>query len=130
MVKKYLLDTHALIWWWIEPNKLSKFAMQAISNPTNVIYVSSASIWEIATKHRKGKLNDVDDILQNFAKLIKDDDFNTLAITWQHAKLSGELAHSHNDPFDRMLVAQSQLENLTLISCDAVMKDFDIKLLW
>ncbi len=127
---KYLLDTHALIWWWIEPNKLSKQAIQVISNTDNIIHVSSASMWEMATKHRKGKLSDVDDILSNFETLINEDDFKPLPISWQHARLSGQLPHSHNDPFDRMLVAQAQMENLTLISCDGVMQHFDVKLLW
>ncbi|WP_227430810.1 type II toxin-antitoxin system VapC family toxin [Psychrobacter sp. I-STPA6b] len=126
----YLLDTHALIWWWTNPQKLSTQAFDIISNPRNIIFVSSASIWEMATKHRKGKLGEAQLILDKFSSLMLINNFKHMPINWQHAKLSGELPHSHSDPFDRMLVAQAKLENLALISCDGALADFDITLCW
>lgn len=130
MVTGYLLDTHALLWYWTEPERLSKRVIDILLDDNNDIYVSSASVWEMATKHRKGKLGQANIILQNFAKLVSDSDFKTLSINWQHAKLSGEYALNHADPFDRMLVAQAQIENLQLISCDKEIQNFPILLIW
>ena len=130
MVIGYLLDTHALLWYWTEPERLSKRVIDILLDDNNDIYVSSASVWEMATKHRKGKLGQANIILQNFAKLVSDSDFKTLSINWQHAKLSGEYALNHADPFDRMLVAQAQIENLQLISCDKEIQNFPILLIW
>lgn len=130
MVTGYLLDTHALLWYWTEPERLSKRVIDILLDDNNDIYVSSASVWEMATKHRKGKLGQANIILQNFAQLVSDSDFKTLSINWQHAKLSGEYALNHADPFDRMLVAQAQIENLQLISCDKEIQNFPILLIW
>ncbi|MDO9734899.1 type II toxin-antitoxin system VapC family toxin, partial [Glaesserella parasuis] len=85
MVNRYLLDTHTLIWWWAEPEKLSPKVIQAISNPSSEVYVSSATIWEIATKYRKGKLTQVEGIFNHYVKLLEDDDFTALDITLSHA---------------------------------------------
>lgn len=99
-------------------------------NDDNNIYISSASVWELATKHRKGKLGKAEVILKNFEQLITDSDFKTLSVNWQHAKLSGEYALTHADPFDRMLAAQAQIENLQLISCDEQLHHFPISIIW
>lgn len=85
---------------------------------------------KMATKHRKGKLGKASVILVNFATLMQKSDLNTLPIHWQHAKLSGEYALQHADPFDRILVAQAQIEQLSLISCDNAICAFGIDVIW
>ncbi|WFF39065.1 type II toxin-antitoxin system VapC family toxin [Moraxella nasibovis] len=126
----YLLDTHTLLWYYTEPARLSKKAAQILTDDDNEIFVSSASVWEMATKHRKGKLGKAEKVLANFETLIKDCDFKHLPVTWRHAKLSGEYALKHADPFDRMLAAQAQLENLVLVSCDDELTAFPIDIIW
>ncbi|WP_394261280.1 type II toxin-antitoxin system VapC family toxin [Moraxella boevrei] len=130
MTKRYLLDTHTLLWYYTEPKSLSKKAIQILSDDDNEIFVSSASVWEMATKHRKGKLGKAEKVLANFERLISDCDFKHLPVNWQHAKLSGEYMLKHSDPFDRMLSAQAQIENLTLISCDNEIMAFPIDVIW
>lgn len=130
MVNRYLLDTYTLLWYWTEPTNLSETAIEILTDDDNEIYVSSASVWEMATKHRKGKLGQASEILKNFAELIEKSDFQPLSVNWQHAKLSGEYALEHADPFDRMLVAQAQIEDLTLISCDTEIQAFPINTIW
>ncbi|MCT8535199.1 type II toxin-antitoxin system VapC family toxin [Glaesserella parasuis] len=130
MVNRYLLDTHTLIWWWAEPEKLSPKVIQAISNPSSEVYVSSATIWEIATKYRKGKLTQVEGIFNHYVKLLEDDDFTALDITLSHAAIAGLFSQQHQDPFDRMSAAQSILENLTLISCDSALSQFPVQIYW
>lgn len=130
MVEQYLLDTHALIWWWTDPSRLSAQAYDVIADGKNTIFVSSASVWEMATKHRKGKLGQASQILHRFPELIDKNDFKLLTINWQHAKQSGQFTQTHADPFDRMLVAQSQIEQMPLISCDEMVKQFPVTVLW
>lgn len=84
----------------------------------------------MATKHRKGKLGKAEKVLVDFEKLINGCDFKHLSVNWKHAKLSGEYALKHADPFDRMLAAQAQIENLILISCDNEMASFPINIIW
>lgn len=115
---------------WTEPEKLSEKATQILIDDHQQIYVSSASVWEMATKHRKGKLGKAKIILENFADLVEKSDFKILSVEWQHAKLSGEYALEHADPFDRILVAQAQIEKLQLISCDEQMQYFPIDVIW
>lgn len=126
----YLLDTHTLIWWWTEPNQLSHTVLDIISNDKNNIVVSAASVWEMATKHRKGKLGQASQILQEFSSLVTINQFSLLSVTWQNAKRSGEFKQVHADPFDRMLAAQAQIENMCLLSCDEALSSFDVNILW
>lgn len=125
-----LLDTHTVFWWWTNADKLSPLAYESISHSKNTVFLSSASIWELSTKYRKGKLPEAEAILQHLDWLIEQSAFQLLDINYKHAKLSGELPQNHADPFDRMLVAQAYLENLTLISKDKALQQFPIKLLW
>ncbi len=89
-------------------------------------YVSAASVWEIAIKRASGKLKAPDDLLEQVA-LAR---FGELAITFGHAKLAGALPAHHSDPFDRMLIAQAQSENLMLVSNDARIAAYDVPVLW
>ena len=112
---KVLLDTHAFLWWLGDDPKLSPAAREAIRDPDALVHVSAASIWEIAIKVTLGRL-DVQD--SDCAAEIEANGFVDLAITARHAQTAGALPRHHDDPFDRMLIAQAQLENLVLITHD------------
>jgi PIN domain nuclease of toxin-antitoxin system len=127
---KLLLDTHTLLWWWKNDSRLSKKALNAIKSDANVVLVSAVSAWEIATKHRIGKLAGVEYAITNFAELIAADNFAHLPITYQHALTAGTFAAEHRDPFDRMLAAQAIIEDATLVTDDAAISEFRAKTLW
>lgn len=96
---KLLLDTPALIWWWKDDPRLSKRAAKAIADEANTVLVSAASAWEIATKHRIGKLPGAERANSEFNRLIDADGFEHLAVSFQHARKAGGLVIEHRDPF-------------------------------
>ena len=115
---KYLIDTHILLWWVFDDPKLQDDSRALISNPDHLIVVSSASAWEIATKYRIGKLPDAENLVKNYPQVLKKAKFVELAVTTAHALRAGSLPINHRDPFDRMLMAQAELENLPIITDD------------
>ena len=127
---RLLLDTHALLWWWTDDPQLSHRARVCIGDSDNAVLVSAASAWEIATKHRLGKLGLADSIVQRYPALLVADGFVPLAMTAEHALVAGSYRHPHRDPFDRMLAAQAEVERLTLVSCDPALAQFGVELLW
>ena len=127
---KLLLDTHALLWWWKDDPRLSKRAATAITDEANTVLVSAASAWEIATKHRIGKLPGAERAVRKFNELISADGFSHLAISFQHALKAGGFDIGHRDPFDRMLAAQAIIEGATLVTDDATLKLFRVKCFW
>jgi PIN domain nuclease of toxin-antitoxin system len=127
---KLLLDTHALLWWWTDDKQLSAVARAAIADERNTVLVSAASVWEMATKYRLGKLAIAATALKRFASLIEEDGFEHLPITWQHSMRAGGYPHDHRDPFDRMLAAQSEIERAKLLTCDGAFGDFGTEVLW
>jgi PIN domain nuclease of toxin-antitoxin system len=127
---RLLLDTHALLWWWKDDPRLSKLAAAAIADETNTVLVSAASAWEIATKHRIGKLPGVEKALSEFNELITADGFSHLAVAHNHAIKAGGFEAEHRDPFDRMLAAQAIIEGAALVTEDPAMKLFQVKCFW
>ncbi len=127
---RLLLDTHVLLWWLFDDPKLLENARTYISNPHNEILVSSASAWEIATKFRLGKLPEAVEVAQHLPELIRKARMKALSITIEHALLADAFETHHRDPFDRMLAAQSQIENIPLISIDPIFAQFGIEVLW
>jgi PIN domain nuclease of toxin-antitoxin system len=127
---RLLLDTHALLWWLDGDRRLSLKARRLIGNETNAILVSAASAWEITTKARLGKLPGAQDVAADVVGCIADQGFVPLDITVLHAQRAGALAGAHRDPFDRMLIAQAQLEDVSIVSDDAVFDDFGVRRLW
>lgn len=111
---KVLLDTHTLLWWLAGDGTLATKARQVITSPKTTVYVSAASAWEIAIKRTLGKLQAPDDLVAALAA----NRFQPLPITIEHALYAGSLPRHHDDPFDRMLVAQALLEKLTIITRD------------
>lgn len=127
---KLLLDTHALIWWLAGDDALSIPARQAIADEANAVAVSAASAMEVATKFRIGKLAQAALLGQNFEAIIADQGFVELPITVHHARLAGEMKIDHKDPFDRLLIAQAQAEDMVLVSNEALFDGFAVKRLW
>jgi PIN domain nuclease of toxin-antitoxin system len=127
---RLLLDTHALIWWLAGDDALSRRAREAIANEDNPVAVSAASAMEVATKFRIGKLPNAALLAQNFEAIVAGQGFDSLAISVHHAKLAGEMNITHKDPFDRLLIAQAQAEDMMLVSNEVLFDDFAVKRLW
>lgn len=119
---KYLLDTHILLWWLGNDKRLSTEFRGIIADPENIVHVSSVSVWEIAIKSEIGKLK----IPDKLEETLIEHDFLPLAINFRHALLAGQLPMLHHDPFDRMLLAQASIEELTLLTDDKLLKQYDI----
>lgn len=127
---KVLLDTHVLLWALMEPRELSRHARTVIEDRDNVVLVSSASAWEIATKHRLGRLPAAEPIVRGYTKHLDTLRATEITISSDHALLAGSLSDQHRDPFDRMLAAQAMLEGVPLITDDAAFKLFRVTRLW
>lgn len=127
---RLLLDTHALLWWQTDDERLSDPARTLITDETNEIFVSAASAWEIATKQRLGKLDDVPKAASDFAEIVAADGFLHLPITHVHSLRAGGYDVDHRDPFDRMLAAQGELEGLVLITRDPAFAMFGNETVW
>jgi len=115
-----LLDTHVVLWWDSEDDQLGDKARLMIADPVNRIFVSAASIWEIAIKTAKGKLR----FGGQAAAVIARNGFLPLPISPDHAEVAGFLEWAHPDPFDRMLVAQAQCDGLVLVHADRVIDGY------
>ena len=120
---RLLLDTHVLLWSLTEPQKLSRRTREALEDAQNEVFASSVSGWEIAVKRSLGKLNAPD----NLEAGVKEQDFTPLNLTFLHAEQAGALPPHHGDPFDRMLIAQAQVEGLILVTRDARMPLYGIR---
>ena len=125
-----LLDTHTLLWWILEDPALSQTARETIAETSNTILVSAASAWELAIKFRLGKLPRAADLVSNFLSEVEHEGFQLLPISAEHGIRAGLLAGPHKDPFDRMLIAQSQAENTPIISNEIVFENYGIRRLW
>lgn len=127
---RLLLDTHALIWWLAGDEALSLHARAAIADEANSVAVSAASAMEVATKFRIGKLAQAALLAQEFEAIVAGQGFAELAITLHHARLAGGMNIAHKDPFDRLLIAQAQAENMVLVSNEALFDGFAVQRLW
>ena len=127
---KILLDTHALLWWLTDDTRLSGRARALIADESNQVFVSAASAWEISTKQRIGKLDEVPEAAARLTELVEADGFAYLPITHLHGLRAGGYPCAHRDPFDRMLAAQSELDDLPLLTCDPAFAAFDCQTIW
>jgi len=125
MGNQYLIDTHILLWWIFDDPKLDGISYKILQNPRNQIFVSSASAWEISTKYRIGKLPEAKELVENYTTILHKAKFSQLPISVPHALRAGLLPINHRDPFDRMIMAQAELENMPVITHDpAFLIDF------
>ncbi len=122
---KLLLDTRTLIWWLSNDSTLSLAAREVIANRDNLVFVSAASAWEIAIKKSLGKLSAPDDLEAQIEK----NSFQSLPITISQALTVAKLPNHHNDPFDRVIIAQAICESMKIITRDRKFELYDISIL-
>lgn len=127
---KVLLDTCVVIWATLSPSALSRKARQIIADESNIIYVSAASAWEIATKTRAGKLRGAEKLERDFLEVMEDAGYTLLAIDTESALRAGRLPAEHRDPFDRMIAAQALGRDIPVLSSDAQLDQFGIRRIW
>jgi PIN domain nuclease of toxin-antitoxin system len=127
---RVLLDTHTLLWWLDGDRRLSRRARNLIGADDNSVLVSAASAWEISTKVRLGKLPGAIDVAAELPAVLRQQNFEPLPITIVHALRAGNLPGPHRDPFDRMLIAQAQDEDLALVSNERVFDVYGVRRVW
>ncbi|MGI8627412.1 MAG: type II toxin-antitoxin system VapC family toxin [Geodermatophilaceae bacterium] len=119
-----LLDTHAFLW-WLDGGPMQPDAMERIADPGVLVAVSAVSVWEIGIKRALGKLR----FDGSLASAVGQGGFEPLAISSEHAERAGDLPGHHRDPFDRMLIAQAQVENLTIVTRDKQFNAYEVSVL-
>lgn len=122
---RLLLDTHILLWWLADDAHLPEGPREAVNTAAEVRF-SAASVWEIAIKRKLGRL----DVPEDYLDAVDAGEIDLLPITARHAELAGALPRHHEDPFDRMLVAQASADDLTLVTADRRLTDYGIPLLY
>lgn len=120
-----LLDTHVFLWWRINDLQLNASAREAIATAP-IVFVSAASAWEAAIKVALGRLT----LPEPFSRGVDHSGFRRLPILFEHSEAAAALPRHHGDPFDRMLVAQAQLEGCTLVTHDQLLRSYDVATLW
>jgi PIN domain nuclease of toxin-antitoxin system len=124
VVSRLLLDTHVFLWWRADARQLGRGAREAIAD-ADIVFVSAASAWEAAIKAALGRLR----IPGSIEAGVLDSGFERLPITFAHAETSAALPSHHSDPFDRLLVAQAQLERLILVTHDRRLRAYEVEIL-
>lgn len=125
-----LLDTHTFLWWNMGDTRLSKLATETIADGRNEIFLSAVSAWEIAIKFRRGRLTLPEAPERYVTSRLALHGFQPLSVQLNHALRTAELPDYHNDPFDRLLIAQSQWENLPLVTADPEIVQYEVAVLW
>lgn len=125
-----LLDTHAFLWWISNDARLSERCRAIISNGVNQILFSAVSAWEIAVKAGIGRLAIPGDVETYIVEQVSRNRFEILPISLSHALRVSRLPNHHKDPFDRMLVAQAQVERVTILTGDAQIARYPIRVTW
>ncbi len=120
--QSFLLDSHVAIWSIQDRGQLKTDVITAIEGPLNRIFVSAAAVWEIAIKRASGRLH----VPLNFIELIESAGYAELAVTFRHAEVAANLPLLHRDPFDRMMIAQAQVEGLTLVTDDSMITRYNV----
>jgi PIN domain nuclease of toxin-antitoxin system len=122
-----LLDTHVVLWWMAgETDRLGQQAAETIAAGKARILISAVVVWEVAIKRRLGKLDAPADLLEQLERAGVD----MLPITARHADRVGTLPMHHRDPFDRLLIAQAEVESFTLVTADDCIDDYEVEVVW
>ena len=124
MKARLLLDTHALLWTLLEPDRIPSATLDRIRDGRTDLAVSAASAWEIATKLRLGKLADAEPVVHGYAAHLERLRAHELPMSGRHALAAGMLRWEHRDPFDRMIVAQCMIESMPLVTADRAITAF------
>ena len=127
---KLLPDTHALLWWFADDRHVSATCRRLIADPANEVLLSAASVLEIVTKHRLGKLPEAGDLLERLEHYIDQSRLVRLSISTRHAHLAAALTIDHRDPFDRLLIAQGLIEQIPILTVDPVLKAAGVEVIW
>jgi PIN domain nuclease of toxin-antitoxin system len=127
---RLLLDTQCWLWWFAQPERLSEEAIAQIADEANEVWFSVASVWEIGIKVAIGKLRLPEPIDDYISTRMMQLGARSLEITASHALQATSLPLIHKDPFDRMMIAQSQIEAMTLVSADAMFARYDVSVIW
>ena len=126
---KLLLDTHTFIWWDSEPSKLSQRALELLTDKNNLRLLSVVSLWEISIKHKLGKLA-LNKTLEEIVAIQQNNFIEILPITVDRVLALDSLSVDRKAPFDRLLIAQANIENAVLISCDSVFANYSVQVEW
>lgn len=127
---RLLLDTHALAWWYLDDPHLTQRVRLLIEDPDNTVFASAISAYEAGYKHRIGKWPDVGPLLAAFDEFVESQRLALLPITGKHAVRAASYEVDHGDPFDRILAAQAEIEDLTLATQDRWFSKFGTKTVW
>jgi PIN domain nuclease of toxin-antitoxin system len=130
MAKRFLIDTHCALWWANDPTRLSAQVTKILSDPSTEIYFSSVSSLEIAIKVQIGKLQLPVSVGEFVSKLMESENFLPVNITHEHSAALAKLPMYHRDPFDRILIAQAQVEEMTVLTRDKNFKQYKISVLY
>lgn len=126
----YLLDSHVLLWWWFEPERLSAAVRELLIDTATPVLVSAATVWELSLKYHRGKLPELASAIGDLPGLLQSDGFEALPIALAHGLRAGAYSQPHRDPFDRMLAAQAELERMVLLTADPQLSTFPCQVLW
>lgn len=127
---KLLIDTQCWLWWFAEPDRLQEATIAQIVDETNELWFSVASVWEMGIKVGLGKLPLPEPIDRYLASRMKQLGARSLEIRADHALQAGGLPLYHRDPFDRMLIAQAQVEGMTIVTSDKMFDRYEVEVLW
>jgi len=128
---RILLDTHAFLWWASERGaRLSDRGRDLLGDGTNEVALSLASVWEIAIKVGVGRMDLPDAVERYIPERLRHDGFELIPIELRHAFRAGTLPRIHGDPFDRMLVAQAQVEGIPILTADPAISRYDVETIW
>lgn len=127
---RLLLDTHAVLWWFLDHPMLSRRARAALGSTRNEVWISAVSVLEIETKSRLGRLTLPSQLASDWGPVIRDEGWLPLDISLEHARAAAWLPGAHRDPFDRLLAAQALAEDLTVVTCDEKLAQLGARALW
>lgn len=127
---RVLFDSHALVWFLLGDSRFPVRLRQSLESPETEFVISAVCVWEIATKVRRGRWPEAAAIMANLSLVLATSAYSPLAINIEHARMAGNFAWHHRDPFDRILAAQSQIEGIPLVSADPVFDALGIAVMW
>ena len=127
---KLLLDTHAFLWWTTEDPRVTPVFAEAVADPSNEVFVSAVTVWELTIKWQLGRLQLTEPPEASIPKGIAASLFVPLPVTHRHALRLGALPDIHRDPFDRMLIAQAMAEACVLVTADETLASYPVDVLW